>query len=778
MKEWFSAKELAGLPGLPGTVQKVNAKASRDDWRSQERSGRGGGREYHLHSLPEQTAAHLIKHRVGAAIDERIQAAEDAAKQELAKVNLAERMTAEAERRERLEGGLVAMTLDGNTKARDLAKHAILGAFFRFEQRHSERGRKAVVEEFCRRYYSGEWDDFEPHIPVDAQRLIPEFSSSSLYRWLNKTRHGKHLGGVYGQHRRGTGIIDSQPDLARFIVAMICDKPHISRNTLYKGVLARFSDARDVAIPSSRSLQRWVSLWLTHHAELATANANPDAWKSRYMAASGSLSADIERINQRWELDSSPADVLLSDGRHALLACIDIYTRRAKLLVAKTSKAAAIALLLRRCLLDWGVPEVIKTDNGQDYVSQHIARVCALLGVRQECSAPFSPWEKGHVERFFRTFSHGVFELLPGFIGHNVTEREALRSRAEFSDRLFKKDATVELRMDVRQLQSFCDDWAENLYHRESHGGIGTTPFLRAQDAREAVSHVPDERVLDLLLAEAPSNNGLRTVNKDGIRLDGDTYDAPSLEAYRRQTVQVLYDPDDLGRIYVYAHDRPTDPLQAQPLKAGFHFVCVAECAARLGISRADVAARAAEIKQRQKARVQDEKRQLKRLARQVNTETVLDEIMAHRRAEAAQVVAFPKAKVAHHSDGIAAARDALAQADAAVQADPIRFGLAPTPEHVDEILADLKTRPTHVRPMFESPTERAMWLFEQGMAGREAAVFTGEDRIFLQDFRKNWPKPYRTVNDILTMKYEGRWEQYSALRRAVGWPEAVKPKD
>jgi transposase InsO family protein len=572
-------------------------------------------------------------------------------------------------------------------------------------------------------------------------------------------------------------VIDQHPALREAIVAFLLEKSHTSLKNLHRFLIARFAGS-DIPVPSESATGRWAKAWKQTHGELLMAHSNPDAWKNKYMTAAGSNTAQIERINQRWELDSSPADVMLSDGRHAVLACIDIYTRRAKVLVAKTSKAAAIALLLRRCLLDWGVPETIKTDNGQDYVAQHIQRVCGMLGVKQECSAPFSPWEKGHIERFFRTFSHGIFELLPGFIGHNVTEREAIRSRSEFSDRLFKKDQAVEIRMTAEQLQAFCDDWTENLYHRESHAGIGTTPFLRAQASREAVATVSDTRILDLLLAEAPSNNGLRTVNKDGIRLDGEIYDAPELEAYRRQTVQVLFDPDDLGRIYVYAHDRPNDALESQPLKAGFHFVCVAECAARMGFTRDEVAARASEIKNRQKARVQNEKRKLKALARKVKTDTVLDEILAHKRASAAQVVQFPKAKFDHQSDGIAAARDALAQADAAVQADPIRFGLAPTPEQVFDILDDLKTRPTQLRPMFESPTERAMWLFEHGMAGREAELFTGEDRIFLQDFRKNWPGPYRTVNDILSMKYEGKWEQYNAFRRAVGWPEATKPRD
>lgn len=60
MGEWFSASDLAGLPGMPGTVQRVNAKAKRETWTSRPRSGKGGGLEYHMSSLPQQTQNHLI----------------------------------------------------------------------------------------------------------------------------------------------------------------------------------------------------------------------------------------------------------------------------------------------------------------------------------------------------------------------------------------------------------------------------------------------------------------------------------------------------------------------------------------------------------------------------------------------------------------------------------------------------------------------------------------------------------------------------------------------
>lgn len=60
---YYSAKELAGLPGIPSSARGVQLKAGRDNWDSRTRSGRGGGKEYADHSLPLETRAYLEARR-------------------------------------------------------------------------------------------------------------------------------------------------------------------------------------------------------------------------------------------------------------------------------------------------------------------------------------------------------------------------------------------------------------------------------------------------------------------------------------------------------------------------------------------------------------------------------------------------------------------------------------------------------------------------------------------------------------------------------------------
>lgn len=70
MKEWYSASDLAGLPGLPHSERRVRTKSERDGWKTQERQARGGGREYHIRSLPNSTQVHLTSRHALSEISE------------------------------------------------------------------------------------------------------------------------------------------------------------------------------------------------------------------------------------------------------------------------------------------------------------------------------------------------------------------------------------------------------------------------------------------------------------------------------------------------------------------------------------------------------------------------------------------------------------------------------------------------------------------------------------------------------------------------------------
>lgn len=60
-KEWFSTNELTNVVGLPSTIQGINQKAKREEWKSRKRQGvQGKAVEYHIDSLPDDVRHFLL----------------------------------------------------------------------------------------------------------------------------------------------------------------------------------------------------------------------------------------------------------------------------------------------------------------------------------------------------------------------------------------------------------------------------------------------------------------------------------------------------------------------------------------------------------------------------------------------------------------------------------------------------------------------------------------------------------------------------------------------
>ena len=476
-------------------------------------------------------------------------------------------------------------------------------------------------EAFDRAYQAGE-------IAVSAQtrRLFERAGRAKLKGWKADLAKGVNaLANRYGL-RKGRSKVEGE--MAEFVKAMVVQFPHSNPEKVMDGLMARFG-----AVPFGKdTLRRFMDKFRRENAEVLMAISNPDQWKNQRMVAFGSYSEGIDAPNQLWEFDSTPADLLLSDGRYSVVGVVDVATRRSRLLVSKTSKATAILSLFRWCLLNWGVPEAIKTDNGKDYTANHVVRVLMSFepAIAHLTCQPFSPWQKPHIERSFKTFSHEILELLPGFVGHSVAEAQELRARQAFSDRLFKKNQTVELKLSASEFQSFCDKWTETQAHQPHEGLKGRTPFqvLTSYTGTLRKLAAGSDRALDILLAPAPGKQGERTVQKQGIRLEDAWFIAAELEEFVGQMVLVRQDLFDLGRIYVFGGEK-------------VEFLCVAECPERTGVSRAEIATVA---KERQKKRVGEAKKALKAAAKGQKVGEIAHEILEDRVSAAASLTQFPQA--------------------------------------------------------------------------------------------------------------------------------------
>lgn len=676
MKSWLTTAELAALalPGFPSTRQGWDVLAERERWGSVEgkvrqRRGFGGGREYHINLLPAAARAAYAALRVGKV-----------------EVIEGDRLAAEAAEGEQM----VLPALDH----RD-ARLALLAAADRFLA-SGVFSRVAADQAFCGLYNLGK-------IEVESwvRQAVREIAPRSLRRWrsLRQSSTVNALAVDRGAGRRGSGTLD-QPDVRSWLLGFLAHKPHTSAQSAHDYLTAQFPKL-DVSV---RNVRRALSALKSGEKVALTRITNPDAWKSKY-EPSGENSAAVSRLNEMWEIDASPADVMLTTGRHQIYACIDLYSRRTIIYVTKTPRAEAVCLLLRRALLAWGVPERIKTDNGSDFKARRTVGLLHALEIEVVVSPPYTPKAKAHVERVIKTFQHDCASDLPGFIGHSVADRKVIEERKSFAQRLGQTDDNIFcVELDAPAFQVKCDHWAGVRYEHREHGALAKkSPFQKAADYVGKIRRIDDVHALDMLLAPVA---GTRTTTKKGVRIDNSHYMTPTVLPGTQ--VFVRMDPADLGRVTLFTPD-------------GLNFLGEGLCPELAGV---DPMKALAEFKRQQSELLAERTAPIRRELRDLkkNKATLADAI-ARREAEAAgKLVSFPRASDSYSTPALEAAREAI------------------TPSTPDQLVVDNRfTAPAQQTPVVALP-ETKQQRFRRALA-LEADIAAGikistEDALWLGGYQ------------------------------------------
>ena len=527
-KPHYTARQIAemGLPGLPGTRRGVNARVLSESWPYCLRpSGRGGGKVYPLEALPDEAQAKI--RRPVQPKPTQPAPADSASTQK--KPNDKKRLF---------------LGLEPGQRAKVEAKAEAVGLWRHYKQRVSREisignARKA----FCTLWKAGQAGAEE-----QAWKALPSFGISSLYNWDRALAKGglNALVDQRGQAQAGRGILDTDTRMRHVVLGMPAAHPHAGSTHFAQGLAVRFPSCRQ-RLPSVRTIRHWTKKWREENKVLWAHLCDPDAAKGRYGASVGRADEGVDSLNALWEVDTTKADVLLSDGqRHTILAIIDVWSRRVLLHVARTSPSTAVCTALRRAILAWGVPSAVRCDNGKEFISRHTRTAFKDLGIAQETAPPFQPERKPFIERALGTFSHDLLALLPGFCGHDVSDRQAIRSQRSFSVR-FGQGENAEGRLTPEAFQEFCDKWCA-LYASRPHQGLGgLTPAFCASNWIGPVGMIEDERALDILLSE-PAQGGVRTVHKKGISVEGLWHVAADLGAYIGRRVRIRLDEGDAER--------------------------------------------------------------------------------------------------------------------------------------------------------------------------------------------------------------------------------------
>ncbi len=622
---WLSATEIAEaaaaglMPGLPLTDRGVRRVAERDGWAAsgltRVRDGRsgGGGLEYHVDLLPAPARAAWLGRLMGGAPDDLRPVLTDAAP----------------------------------NPAQD-ARVVLLRLSERFRQR-SGLPATAADALFAEAFNAGSIP-----LPEWVAQAVSGLSSRTLARWRASDAAPAAIG-----RPKGSGVLDRADGGAvrTLILAAIARQPFLSAKHVRALVMDRYRNGLSLVdeatgevttrpVPSMRMFQIALTAWKSEYRNEIMRLTDPDGYRSKIeFTATGSQRAD--RLNEVWQIDASPADVMLTGGRHSVYVAIDVYSRRQIILATPTPRASAVGLLIRKAILAWGVPERIHTDNGSDFTAKQTQRLFGALGVEIELSPPYNPKSKGIVERAIGTFQRDL-PTCPGFIGHSVADRKVIEGRKAFARRLGASDADLfGVEMDLAAFQAWCDVWADTIYGHDRHAGLGgRTPFAAAASWAGSVRRVENPAALDVLLAPLASGEGTRKVGKQGVRVDGASY--LPMGVMPGTDVLVRMDPADMGRIMLFHPETEA-------------FLGEAICAELAGLDPAVVIAKAKAMqKAHETERLTDIRSQMRRMS-----PTAVARAMQNEGARKASVIAaFP----ARTETWTTPAIDAAGEAAGAVQ--------------------------------------------------------------------------------------------------------------
>ncbi|ELP62012.1 hypothetical protein STRTUCAR8_08298 [Streptomyces turgidiscabies Car8] len=365
-------------------------------------------------------------------------------------------------------------------------------------------------------------------------------------------------------------------------------------------ILATREDARDIEVPSQRTLYRLFDKLAagTHATGSATTRRSVNARPARPF---GEVPACAP--GEWMQIDSTPLDVLvrLDDGiagKVELTAMIDLATRSlAAAVLRPTTKAADASALLARSITPemmrpgWPealrmsrsvlphrrlmalderlqhaagrpviVPDTIVCDHGKVFISNNFRASCRYLGISLQPTHKASPFEKGAIEKTLGSVATLFAQFVTGYTGRSVDRRgHGLENGPLWS---------------LPELQGLLDEWIV-IWQNRPHDALrdpdspkrAFTPNEKYAMLLESCGYVPapfsGEDYVELL----PER--WQAINSYGIRINHRTYDDAELVPLRRQHSgvaekkglwEIHYDPYDVSRVWV--RDRRSEPAR------------------------------------------------------------------------------------------------------------------------------------------------------------------------------------------------------------------------
>ncbi|XP_065073800.1 uncharacterized protein K02A2.6-like, partial [Ochlerotatus camptorhynchus] len=86
-----------------------------------------------------------------------------------------------------------------------------------------------------------------------------------------------------------------------------------------------------------------------------------------------------------------------------LLVLIDYFSRFAEVIIMKQTTAELTAKALFETFSRFGIPDILRSDHGPQFISESMKRFCKEFGIQQQRTTPYWPQANGEVERMNNT---------------------------------------------------------------------------------------------------------------------------------------------------------------------------------------------------------------------------------------------------------------------------------------------------------------------------------------------------------------------------------------
>lgn len=529
---WFTAKELAGLPGLPGTERNVREYAKRHGWEGQRRIG-SKAVEYAFAVLPKETQNALL----------------------LAQADQAAPAPAST---------VVPLQEEQRPSQQHLtdAQRQVMGARVAFV-REIERMSKMVSQQRAIETLvaHAQADDLTPYLKQrvvlanDRKTETRTLSERTLKRWIADFRkHGER--GLAPKRRKAD--MSMPPWVGDFLKRY--QKP---QKPSVEAAYQLLVEQTEPPHPSIHQVRRWL------------AKLSPEARERGRMGAH-ELKA-LQPFKRRTSDALLPNDVWVADGhtfdaevinpltgqafRPEITLIIDWGTRRIVGFALNLAESTVATLdALRDAVSRVGMFNLFYVDNGSGFDNATVYEVVDRLGGSITHSLPYNSQARGVIERAHKTILVKLAKEMPSFIGADM-DKEAATKAHKLSRRDIKQGLKPAF---IPTFQEFFDRLNDALdtYNHRPHKGLPKvrdldSGKLRHQSPMEAWKSAEAEGFEALtapsdVVASLMRPQEVRKTNRGEVRINGGVYFMDALRDFHGEEIRVAWDYRDTGCVGIF----------------------------------------------------------------------------------------------------------------------------------------------------------------------------------------------------------------------------------